>query len=331
MTDTKQNGSYERYFAGPDQDMGNELGPLGHLLGKWEAKGTGWNMIALPFKDAPDPTVFPYRILMNQYDETLSFAFVDNNVANRGIEVDQHVATLDYQQQIHQTAAADFPVSTVAGGPGLPIHHEPGLWIWVKDHATDGIDVARLASIPHGNSVLALGESSVHEAMPAIPPINSLPFGRFEDVSTPGYDFNFDPYLAPYKHFIDNPFMGNESGAGGFPGFSPVGMTEILWFANDGMPILSTTRLTVDSKREDAGVRNMPFTAREAEPVSMASTFWIQQVADKRRKNGYRLRLQYAQIVMLNFFRPRQDQMPGRAQWPHISIATLDKVEGPGY
>jgi hypothetical protein len=28
---------------------------------------------------------------------------------------------------------------------------------------------------------------------------------------------------------------------------------------------------------------------------------------------------------MLNFFRPREDGLPGRAQWPHISIATLEK------
>ena len=91
-----------------------------------------------------------------------------------------------------------------------------------------------------------------------------------------------------------------------------------------------TTRLTLDTKRKSGGVSNMPFTTREAEPVSMASTFWIQEVAEKRYKSGYRLRMQYAQVVMLDFFRPRQDQLPGRAQWPHISITTLDKIEGEG-
>lgn len=330
MAEKNKGGNYERYFVqdATNVDPGGDLGPIGQLTGKWEAKGTGWNMIALPFKDAPAPQQVPFRILMNQYDEVLEFAFVDDNVPNRGIAVDQRVATIDYQQQIKQTAAVDFPPSTEAGPPGLAIHHEPGLWIWVKDNPTDNIDLARLASIPHGNSILALGESSVHEAMPAIPPMNALPFGRFEDLSTSGYDFNFDPYLAPYKHFIDNPFMGTVSGVAGFPGFNPADMTEILRFANQGVEILKTTRLHVDSKREGGGIRNMPFTKREAEPVSMLSTFWIQQVADNRYKGGYRLRLQYAQVVMLDFFRPREDQQPGRAQWPHISIATLDKVEG---
>ncbi len=320
--------TYQRHFEIMGQEPAGELGPLQHLPGTWQANGTGWNMIALPFMDAPDPATVPYRILMNQYDETMVFAFVDDNVPNRGIAADQRVATIDYQQQIKQTAAEDFPPSTEAGGAGLPIHHEPGLWIWVKDQRTDGIDVARMASIPHGNSVLALGESSIHESMPDIPPINALPFGRFEDLSTLGYDVNFDPYLAPYRHYIDNPFMGDVSGLPGFPGFSPADMTAILRFANQGVPIVRTTRLSVDTRRADGGVNNMPFTAREAEPVSMASTFWLQEVADKSYDCGYRLRMQYAQVVMLNFFRPRQDQMPGRAQWPHVSIATLDKIEG---
>ena len=330
MAAKKPDQSYERYFTDKPAQAKGDLGPIGQLTGKWEAKGTGWNMIALPFKDAPKSAAAPFRILMNQYDEVLEFAFVDDNVPNRGVAVDQRVATIDYQQQINQIAADDFPASGEAGPVGLAIHHEPGLWIWVKDNRTDGIDVARLASIPHGNAILALGESSEHEAMPDIPPMNALPFGRFEDLRTPGYDVDFDPYLKPYKHYIDNPFMGTVTGVSGFPGFNPADMTEILRFANKGVDIVKTTRLHVDSKREDAGIRNMPFTVREAEPVSMASTFWIQQVADKRYKSGYRLRLQYAQVVMLDFFRPREDQQPGRAQWPHISIATLDKVEGEG-
>ena len=58
----------------------------------------------------------------------------------------------------------------------------------------------------------------------------------------------------------------------------------------------------------------------------MKSTFWIQELK-QRDKNGHpKLRLQYSQTVMLDFFRPRADELPGRAQWPHISINTLEKV-----
>jgi hypothetical protein len=324
MVNEKPNGISMRTYAKAKMGMGVDLGPLSLLPGDWKGAGTGWNMIALPFKDAPTGTA-PFRILMNQYDEDLKFTFVDDKVPNRGVAVDQEVATLDYQQSITQQVAEDFPASTVAGPAGHAIHHEPGLWIHVKNHQTEDINVARLASIPHGNSLLALGHSSEQDGMPDIPPINALPIGRFEDLATPGYDFNDDPYLEPYKHYIQNPFMGNVV-VGGFPGFNPRDMNEILRFANQGVDIKRTTTLTVDTKREDAGVVNMPFVVKEAEPVSMKSTFWIQEL-NKKAPDGYpKLRMQYSQVVMLDFFRPREDQLPGRAQWPHVSINTLEKV-----
>ena len=90
--------------------------------------------------------------------------------------------------------------------------------------------------------------------------------------------------------------------------------------------VVNTTTLTVDSTRENAGVINILFIVKQAEPVSLKSTFWIQEL-EEIDPNGYpKLRLQYSQVVMLDFFRPRQDEFSGRAQWPHVSINTLDKV-----
>jgi hypothetical protein len=321
-----------------------DLGPLKQLLGVWNGKGTGWNMIALPFEKAPAaPAGFKFRLLMNQYDEELRFDFVDDDVPNRGLsradapDPDQFLVTLDYQQKISQVAAEDRPDSGgLAGAPGLPIHHEPGLWLYEKNRrSTDDVivddrvsqevlDVARLASIPHGNSVLAVGKSAVYRGMPKIPPLSGLPAGRFEDVLTPAYDFRSDPYLEPYKHYIDHPFMGNVASPG-FPGFSPADMNEILRFANQGVNIVRTTALTVDTAQKSGGINNIPFAIREANPVSMKSTFWIQELAEKDGRGRPKLRLQYSQVVMLHFFRPRQDEFPGMAVWPHISIATLEK------
>lgn len=312
------------------------LGPLSQLPGDWVGRGKGWNMIALPWQGAPPPGGFRYRILMNQYDEDLSFSFVDNNVPNRGLHrnpnfpatntnaFDQKVATLDYQQHIKQTIATDFPVSPHAGPPGLDIHHEPGLFLFMKNLRTNGLNIARLASIPHGNTILGLGKSERVRGLADIPPINGLPFGRFEDMTSGDYDFKTDPYLAPYKHFVDNPFMGNVVGVPGFPGFQPLDMTEILRWENRNINVRKTTVLTFDTKVEDAAVVNIPFAVKQAEPVSMRSIFWIQEY--RGRKGRIRLRMQYAQIVMLNFFSPREDQQPGRATWPHVSINTLEKV-----
>lgn len=336
-----------------------DLGPLSQLPGVWLADGTGWNMIALPFQDAPPaPAGFKFRVLMNQYNEELRFDFVDDDVPNRGLsravpphpdsQPDQFVATLDYQQKIAQVAAEDRPDSGgLAGLPGLPIHHEPGLWLYEKNRRSKDdrivgdqvseveLQVARLATIPHGNSVLAIGTAVEHKGMPKIPPLSGLPAGRFEDVFTPDYDFKSDPYLEPYKHYVDNPFLGNVIGVPGFPGFNPADMNQILRFANDvleqqGIEIVRTTVLTVDSTRKNAGIRNVPFSVREAEPVSMKSTFWIQELSELDEFGNPKLRLQYSQVVMMDFFRPREDEFPGRAVWPHISIATLEK-EPSGY
>ena len=347
---------YERAKTGS-----KELGPLGLLPGTWKGKGTGWNMIALPF----DGALFKFRVLMNQYDETLDFTFVGENVENRGLEEvldsshnppgspedDQFVVTLDYQQSINQIAAEDNPDSGgLAGDPGKPIHHEPGLWLYMKNlRAVDKdlapekgggiakggievvetvLEVARLATIPHGNALLALGTAAQVEGMPTIPPVSGLPIGRFEDLASPGYDFLTDPYLDPYKHYIKNPFMGDVSGVPGFPGFNPRDMNEILRFENQGVDIERTTILTVDTTRQNTGIVNAPFVTKQAEPVSMKSTFWIQELRAKYKDRRPKLRLQYSQVVIMDFFRPREDGHPDRARWPHISINTLDKVYG---
>lgn len=355
MNSKKQyNRRYEKAKTG---DV--ELGPLGLLPGQWKGNGTGWNMIALPFDGGP----FKYRILMNQYDETLDFSFVGDNVENRGLKGvldtsdnppgspvdDQFVVALDYQQSINQILAEDTPDSGgLAGDPQKPIHHEPGLWLYMKNQraidkdfsASEGvidavIEVARLASIPHGNSVLALGTAECFKGMPEIPPVSGLPIGRFEDLASPGYDVltdngdgSPDPYLEPYKHYIENPFMGTVAGVPGFPGFNPRDMNEILRFANQGVEIERTTVLTVDSTRQDAGISNAPFVTKQAEPVSMKSTFWIQELKEKDKCGHPKIRLQYSQVVIMDFFRPREDGLTNRAQWPHISINTLEKVEG---
>ena len=285
------------------------LGPLENLPGRWTSDGMGWNMIALPFAAGP----LGYRLLLNQYDETLDFTLVDKGVPNRGVgangQTDQFIATLDYTQQIVQVAAVDSPVSGEAGAPNLPIHHEPGLWMHMLNETTNDLDIARLGSIPHGDSVLALGRSEVRKGMPEIPEVNGLPVGVDHDLNS--------AYLAPYKQFHDAPFKGNVTDSG-FPGFDAVRPNALLRLANQGAKILKTTVLAVDSTTATAGVTNIPFIVKQANADSMKSTFWIQEL------DGGGLRLQYSQVVLLDFF-PRADGLPGRIRWPHFSINTLTK------
>ena len=316
LNDMKSKGRINATATSGDQN----LGALSLLPGVWKnlpnLPGHGWNMIALPF--AATPPAPNYRLLLNQYDEELKFSLVSNAVPNRGIcrqgetvvEADQFLVALEYEQSITQVDAIDFPVSGNAGGPGEAIHLEPGLWLQMANQVIDGVDIARLATIPHGDSVLALGNSQIVDGMPVIPDINSLPEGVTQSLE--------NPYLLPYKHFHDHPFKGI---------FDPTVPNELLRKANEGVKIARTTVLSVDTAISTGGIVNIPFIVKQANAVSMRSTFWIQELEDTDDNGNPKLRLQYSQVVMLDFFK-RTDGLPGLIGWPHISINTMEKVSG---
>lgn len=314
-----------------------KLGPLKNLPGRWSndrLPGRGWNLIALPFFEGP----FNYRLLMNQYNEDLIFEIADVGVPNRGVETasatesgDQFLAALDYQQIVTQIAADDFPQSDLRARDQTPIHHEPGLFLHmtnktVSDEALGTFDVARLGTIPHGDSVLALGTS---KTLPnptvgdlKIPRMSGLPVGTplghtvEENVVLPEGDPGKSRYLEPYSHFHHHPFQNL---------FEPVNATKLLVDAIQGETILETTVLDLDTTIEQGGILNIPFVIDEANATGMRSIFWIHKVKGEREDKP-RWLLQYAQFVFLDFF-PRADGGPGLIRWPHISINTMEKIE----
>lgn len=306
-----------------------DLGPLQQLPGTWSnlpgLPGRGWNAIALPF--APCGGGPNYRLLVNQYNETLKFTLVDKAVPNRGIarddgstyNADQFVVTLDYEQMIAQIAADDFPRSGLAGDPGLAIHHEAGLFLHLLNRTTEGLDIARLASIPHGDSVLGLGSSEVLSGGPSVPVVDGLPLGGPTDLAS--------PYLAPYAHFDADPFKGVVADPG-FAGFNPIRPHELLVAANSEVHITRTIQLEFDTAIATGGISNVPFVVKQANAAAMKSVFWIQELDECDDHGEPRLRLQYLQVVLLDFF-PRGDGFPGRIRWPHVSINTMERVAEP--
>jgi hypothetical protein len=297
-----------------------DLGPFQLLPGTWANKpnlpGRGWNMIALPFLQAADsPFRPPFRLLLNQFNEELKFQLVDKAVPNRGVDLaagartDQVIVTIDYEQAISQIAAEDFPLSGLAGGPELAIHHEPGLFLNMTNEIGIGPDIARLATIPHGDSALALGKARIVDGMPAIPVVNALPIGVNQNIET-------NPYLEPYKHFHDNFFKNL---------FDPTDPTALLTAANQGVDIVRTTVLEFDTTVDSGGINNIPFIVKQANASEMKATFFIQELAETDEQGNPKLRMQYVQVVQLDFF-PRLDGGPGRIKWPHVSINTLEKV-----
>lgn len=298
--------------------------------GKSPFDGRGWNLIALPFAEPGARRNF--RVLMNQYNEVLKFFFVDDDIPNRGItadtpaqQADQTVAALDYEQTIAQIAAKDVSVSGVAGAPELPIHHEPGFFLHMKDQVPSGFDIARLATIPHGDAATALGKAKTFDGPPQIGPLSGLPEGITDDVAAAVAAAAPDRYLFPYKSFVDTPFLGVLSAP--FPGFSPSDANALLRL---GLPtnVKRTTELLLDTDLMEAGIRNIPFIVRQANATVMRSTFWIMELEDKDEDGDPKLVLAYSQFVMLDFF-TRFDGRPGLIRWPHISINMMEKVEKP--
>ncbi|MEO1336913.1 MAG: heme-binding protein, partial [Myxococcota bacterium] len=292
-----------------------DLGPLQMLLGQWKSTGgTGWNMIAVPFADGPSK----YRLLLNQYDETLTFSVAGEDVVNRAIEkddsgqtteTDQSLAAVGYVQDIVQVDATDLPRSELAGSKDLKIHHEPGMWLWIREPRTDAFDIARMATIPHGDAVLAMGTSATVEGPPDIPELEGLPVGITDELDS-------SAYLAPYREFKEQPFNGK---------FDPTRPSEPLRHANQDVDIVRTTVLPVSTDSGSGGLVNTPLIVRQANATQMTATLWIQELATCDARGRPRLRLQYAQVVMLDFF-PRNDGKPGRIRWPHVSVNTLCKV-----
>lgn len=314
------------------------LGPFALLPGSWvnvrsetdppgpdPLPGRGWNMIALPFPGAPGP---PFRLLLNQYNERLDFFVVDRGVPNRGggpaipstnPDCDQHVVTLDYEQGISQIVAEDFPESGMAGDPQLAIHHEPGLFLNMLDQITDDEpNIARLATIPHGDAALALGRSTTIAGPPTIPTVNPLPLGVAQDLA----DEN-NRWLDPYRHFHPD---GAHPDRAKFQGlFDPTDPTELLKAANQGVDIVETVQLEFDTTTATGGIHNIPFIVKQANASEMKATFWIQKLAETDDNGENKLRLQYVQIVQLDFH-ARFDGGPGRIKWPHVSINTMEKL-----
>jgi len=161
------------------EELSEQHGPLGELAGTWE--GTGFNLIARPdFDDKTD-----LYLQLGQTRENLKFEPIAGPIPNHGFgSEDVQLFGLTYLQEI-----ADQGWD---GGSRI----EPG--IWVTQAATSfpagmimpqSQIVGRMASIPHGNAILAEGCVTPYSGIPVktvaaaryngslFPSFNTTPFG----------------------------------------------------------------------------------------------------------------------------------------------------------
>ncbi|MGC1423981.1 MAG: heme-binding protein [Terracidiphilus sp.] len=277
----------------------NPLGPLAVLGGEWGGKG--FNMIWRPNHTPPGQDRF---LELNLTLDSIAFNAISGAIPNRGLlQPDINMFGLTYTQQISD--------ANVTAG----LHIEPGIWAVVPatSDPAEGRTVVRMASIPHGTTILAQGTATTMAGPPAIPNINILPFL----IGNPGATFNFpEQNLANPTTFRSPPVQ-----IAGITQAMVDNPNSVLQAAIAGQTILSTTTLQISTKPAaplvGGGTANTAFLAGgaagpNAVSAVVSATFWIETVQGTPNF----LQLQYSQLVLLNF---------NGLSWPHITVATLKK------
>jgi hypothetical protein len=130
------------------------LGPLTAFTGNWI--GQGFNAIFRPNNTTtptfPPPLSTSDNVLeLNLTQESLSFSPNLSSIPNRGsgTQADVFLNGVPYLQTIND----------VTSSPANGIHFEPGMWLNVPATKTpnEPVTVTRMASIPHGTTIVAQG------------------------------------------------------------------------------------------------------------------------------------------------------------------------------
>jgi hypothetical protein len=178
----------------------NNLGHLKELAGTWQ--GEGFNLVARPdFHDKAN-----LYLQLNQTRETLKIDPIGSSIPNRGFGQDDiELFGLTYLQKISDAFH------------GGALHIEPGLWVtqpsttYPPETAPTGAQIiARMGTIPHGNSLLAQGIAETFKGPPTLktptaeyafsqfPSFNSTPFGAGTPINAAG---SSDKLTAPPPGF----------------------------------------------------------------------------------------------------------------------------------
>ena len=278
-----------------------DLGLLAPLLGKWQGKG--FNVIWRP----NNSTGSDHFLELNLTDETLEYKPIDGDIPNRGLrQGDISMRGMYYLQQIADSVSKQ----------GL--HLETGIWAIVPPtvNPLEPETFVRMASIPHGTSMLAQGTALTSAGAPLIPPVSIAPF--LTAVPTNGMTFSETNLSVPAafrsppaqivdvtQQMVDNP-------------------NSLLTATLAGQTIRRTTQVNVSTQPTPViggGVANTAFllggsSGPNAQATQATASFWLEMVAGAGGAPDF-LQLQYSQTVMLNF---------AGVSWPHVSVGTLKRV-----
>ena len=280
----------------PSEPQAPGLGLLAGLPGSW--KGTGFNAIWRPSHSTQD------RFLeLNLTAETLDFDDQDlGSIPNRGfMQADMAMTGVRYLQRISDA-------NLNAG-----LHLEPGLWLNIPATTAPAVrpSVARMASIPHGTTIVAQGTALSVDGPPHFTPVDLNPFVIG---GTSGANPFPEQNLANPTEFrtrgagldgitqamIDNP---NSVLAAGVEG-KTISNTVVLIVTTNSTPIVG------GGTANTAFLAGVPGAGPNADAAVVTSTFWIETITEPEPA----MQLQYTQTVLLNF---------NGLSWPHVTVATL--------
>ena len=280
------------------------LGLLEGLLGKWS--GAGLNLIWRPTQPASGSDRF---LEINLTTETIEFDVIPGDIPNRGLlQADLTMTGLRYLQQVTD--------SNLNAG----LHVEPGLWLNIPATTDPALPmtIARLATIPHGTSIVAQGIANPPTAGPPVIPAASItPFS----IGNPAALLQF-----PEQTLADQTnFRTSGQGLTGVTQEMVSNPNSVLTSAGPGLTIASTVMLQVSTDDTTpilgGGVANTAFLqggsdGPNAVAARVSSTFWLQTIQGSAQPDL----LQYSQTVLLNF---------NGVGWPHVSVATLRPAPTP--
>jgi hypothetical protein len=166
--------------------VAQNLGLLNELGGTW--RGNGFNLIARPDGEGKANLY----LQLNQTHESLQIERIGSSIPNRGFgQNDIDLFGLTYLQRISDA------------NHGGALHIEPGIWVKIPDttyppdSAPPAQLIARMGTIPHGNSLLAEGIAERFDGPPVLktpaaeyagskfPSFNSTPFGAATPPASP--------------------------------------------------------------------------------------------------------------------------------------------------
>ena len=338
----------------------SDLFLLKDLVGTWV--GSGFTLISLPaFSNVSGHAPELFRLKLNRTMETLTFSPIGGLVPNRGAVTTKDPVTATTTGVTITGGQSDTQLSGVSylqrvsdAQSNAALHVETGFWLNVPPSGTQPAwTVARAATIPHGNSVLATGVAftapapGINPLLSAAPtmiadgsPINAKLMGPFNDVQTPTADY-LPAYVMHPNLALQNAINGSDFIDTVVLVVSTADMTTQLGAAHTipvnnpapaGLrdPNISNVPKALSSitvppagvtgaAAAVGGISNIPFVQVNANASRMDAIFWIETIRQVDAVTGdvsELKQLQYTQTVNLQF---------NGINWPHITVATLVK------